>query len=235
MKHTPDNSFDKAFRERLAEATVAPSEHVWETIAARLEQKKPKKRIAVAWFSVAASLVLVSAIWWLSTAPPNADAGLAKVPPAVEKPLQQSSSVVLEQNISLVQEKKQQVVRHTSRAVGLVSSPAAAKPAPLPSLVSDTPAAQAEPIANFVKASPVEIITTNAAILPEIPATDAKAPVAKRSKKRIRSLSDLVNFVVAKVDDREEKVLETSNDGAILSLTALNVGPIKFKKNNTEK
>jgi hypothetical protein len=45
----------------------------------------------------------------------------------------------------------------------------------------------------------------------------------------------LVNFVVAKVDDREEKVLETSSNEAILSLTSLNVGPLKFKKNNTEK
>lgn len=234
MKQTKDNSFDSAFRERLAEATVVPSEYVWEAIAVRLEKKKPKKKNAVAWFSVAASLVMVSAIWWLSAAPPNAHAGLAKVPPAVEKPLQQSSSVVLEHNTSFVQEKKQQVVRQ-ARAVGLIPKPVAEKPTQITTLVSDTPAAQAEQIADYVEVSPVEVVATNAAILPEIPAAVTEAPVTKRSKKRIRSLSDLVNFVVAKVDDREEKVLETSNDGAILSLTALNVGPIRFKKNNTEK
>jgi hypothetical protein len=60
--------------------------------------------------------------------------------------------------------------------------------------------------------------------------TGAQPSTTKPAKKRIRSLSDLVNFVVAKVDNREEKVLETSSDGAILSLTALNVGPLKFKK-----
>jgi hypothetical protein len=65
--------------------------------------------------------------------------------------------------------------------------------------------------------------------------TSAEPSATKHAKKRIRSLSDLVNFVVAKVDDREEKVLETSSNEAILSLTSLNVGPIKFKKNNTEK
>jgi len=69
----------------------------------------------------------------------------------------------------------------------------------------------------------------------EIALTTAEPGATKHAKKRIRSLSDLVNFVVAKVDDREEKVLETSSNEAILSLTSLNVGPIKFKKNNTEK
>jgi hypothetical protein len=102
---------------------------------------------------------------------------------------------------------------------------------PKPSATIIQPEQQQVAVLNESPSQPVTILKT-----PQETALNSAQPSAKKhAKKRIRSLSDLVNFVVAKVDNREEKILETSTDEAILSLTSLNVGPLKFKKNNTEK
>lgn len=59
--------------------------------------------------------------------------------------------------------------------------------------------------------------------------TKQDRPVVKRHG--IRNFGDLVNIVVAKVDKRKDKVIEfTDTDDDESTLTAVNVGPVKIKK-----
>lgn len=54
---------------------------------------------------------------------------------------------------------------------------------------------------------------------------------ASGKKVKIRSVGDLVNFVVAKVDKRNEKIIEVSKtDESDNEITGINLGLIKFRK-----
>ena len=64
----------------------------------------------------------------------------------------------------------------------------------------------------------------------------AQAPIAKQPAKQVKrrgihSFGDLVNLVVAKVDKRKDKAIEfTDSDDDDSMITAVNIGPVKVKK-----
>lgn len=64
------------------------------------------------------------------------------------------------------------------------------------------------------------------------PADELKDTETTRHKKRgIRSFGDLINVVVAKVDKREDKLIEFSNtDGDESTITGMNFGIVKVKR-----
>lgn len=56
-------------------------------------------------------------------------------------------------------------------------------------------------------------------------------------KKKIHSLGDLLNVVIAKVDKRDNKIIQfgggsDDDDDDLLNVTSVNLGPIKVKKQN---
>lgn len=65
----------------------------------------------------------------------------------------------------------------------------------------------------------------------QLPVTD-KPETAPVKRKRIRTLGDLINVVVAKVDKRKDKVIEFTNndDDDESNITGVNLGIIKVKK-----
>ena len=233
-----ENTFDKVFKDKLGEVSVAPSPQVWENISASLEPKQQKKRVIYPWLGLAASVLLVSlGAWWFF--PMNqAQVGAVKVVNVQQKPtriteVQPTAQENLPKNEVAYIAKPLVVNKVAQLKQDLVLPPSSVNPVePKPSTTHIQPEQQQVAVLNEVQSiEPVTILNT-----PQETALNSVQPSAKKhAKKRIRSLSDLVNFVVSKVDDREEKVLETSSDGAILSITSLNVGPLKFKKNNTEK
>jgi hypothetical protein len=238
MNNMIENTFDKVLKDKLKDVSVTPSPQVWENISASLEQKQQKKRVIYPWLGLAASVLLVSlGAWWFF--PMNeAQVGAVKVVNVQQMPtrtteVQPTAQENLPKNevAHIAKPLVVNKVAHLQQDLALPpSSVNTVEPKPSTTLLQ--PEQQQVAVLNETPSiKPATILNT-----PEETALNSSQPSAKKlAKKRIRSLSDLVNFVVAKVDDREEKVLETSSDGAILSLTSLNVGPIKFKKNNTEK
>ena len=232
-----ENTFDKVFKDKLGEVSVAPSPQVWENISASLEPKQQKKRVIYPWLGLAASVLLVSlGAWWFF--PMNqAQVGAVKVVNVQPMPtrtieVQPTAQENLPKNEVAHIAKPLVVNKVAQLKQDLVLPPSSVNPVdPKPSATIIQPEQQQVAVLNESPSQPVTILKTPQ----ETALTSAQPSTTKHAKKRIRSLSDLVNFVVSKVDDREEKVLETSSDEAILSLTSLNVGPIKFKKNNTEK
>jgi len=233
-----ENTFDKVFKDKLGEVSVAPSPQVWENISASLEPKQQKKRVIYPWLGLAASVLLVSlGAWWFF--PMNqAQVGAVKVVNVQAMPTRTTEvQLTAQENLpkkELAHISKPLVVNKVAQLQQDLALPPSSVNTvePKPSAAVLQPEQQQLAVLNEAPSiKPATILNT-----PEETALNSAQPSAKKhAKKRIRSLSDLVNFVVAKVDDREDKVLETSSDGAILSLTALNVGPLKFKKNNTEK
>jgi len=232
-----ENTFDEVFKDKLGEVSVAPSPQVWENISASLEPKQHKKRVIYPWLGLAASVLLVSlGAWWFF--PMNqAQVGAVKVVNVQQKPtriteVQPTAQGNLPKK-ELAHIAKPLVVNKVAQLQQELPLPPSSVNTvdPKPSATIIQPEQQQVAVLNESPSQPVTILKT-----PQETALNSAQPSAKKhAKKRIRSLSDLVNFVVAKVDNREEKILETSTDEAILSLTALNVGPLKFKKNNTEK
>ena len=232
-----ENTFDEVFKDKLGEVSVAPSPQVWENISASLEPKQHKKRVIYPWLGLAASVLLVSlGAWWFF--PMNqAQVGAVKVVNVQQKPtriteVQPTAQGNLPKK-ELAHIAKPLVVNKVAQLQQELPLPPSSVNTvdPKPSATIIQPEQQQVAVLNESPSQPVTILKT-----PQETALNSAQPSAKKhAKKRIRSLSDLVNFVVAKVDNREEKILETSTDEAILSLTSLNVGPLKFKKNNTEK
>jgi hypothetical protein len=65
----------------------------------------------------------------------------------------------------------------------------------------------------------------------QLPDNSNKELAPAKSRRKIRSLGDLINLVVAKVDKRKDKVLEFSDDDDNESnLVSVNLGIIKIKK-----
>ena len=238
MDNMMENTFDTILKDKLKDVSVAPSPQVWENISAGLEQKQQKKRVIYPWLGLAASVLLVSlGAWWFF--PLNqaqirtADTvGVEEIPTSSANP-----SLIAQENLP----KKE--VTHSSKPLVVHKIAQLQQDLALPPIsvnkIEPKPGATVQQLEH----QEVAILTEEPSKEPtqirntpeEMTLTTAEPGATKHAKKRIRSLSDLVNFVVAKVDDREEKVLETSSNEAILSLTSLNVGPLKFKKNNTEK
>ena len=233
-----ENTFDTILKDKLKDVSVAPSPQVWENISAGLEQKQEKKRVIYPWLGLAASVLLVSlGAWWFF--PMNQ----AKISTVKGLNVQQMPTRSANPELIAQENLPKKEVTHSPKPLVLHNVAQLQQDLTLPPISVNT----VEPKPSVAVLQPVqqEVAVLNeapsiepAAILnipKETTLTSAEPGATKHAKKRIRSLSDLVNFVVAKVDDREEKVLETSSNEAILSLTSLNVGPLKFKKNNTEK
>jgi hypothetical protein len=233
MNNMMENTFDKVFKDKLVEVSVAPSPQVWENISAGLEQKQQKKRVISPWLGLAASVLFVSlGAWWFF--PMNqAQVSTVKVVKVQQMPISSTNpELIAQENLP----KKE--VAHIAKPLvidkvaqlqqDLTVSPVSVNTVePKPSTTHLQTEQQQVAVLNELPSIESATILSG---LQEIALTNTEPSATKPAKKRIRSLSDLVNFVVAKVDNREEKVLETSSDGAILSLTALNVGPLKFKK-----
>jgi hypothetical protein len=74
-------------------------------------------------------------------------------------------------------------------------------------------------------------LTANAADAREVEAITEKAPQETLTRTRIRNAGDLVNFVVEKLDKREEKIVEfRTDDDDNSSLVAINIGPFKINQ-----
>jgi len=230
-----ENTFDKVFKDKLVEVSVAPSPQLWENISAGLEQKQQKKRVISPWLGLAANVLFVSlGAWWFF--PMNqAQVNTVKVQ---QMPTRSTEpELIAQENLpknEVVHIAKPLIIEKVAQLQqDLVLPPSSVNTVePKPSTTHLQTEQQQVAVLNELPSIESATILSGSQ---EIALTNTEPSATKPAKKRIRSLSDLVNFVVAKVDNREEKVLETSSDGAILSLTALNVGPLKFKKNNTEK
>lgn len=229
----PDKSFDRILKDKFAHFNAEPNSGLWENIAQQLDKKPAKKRIPYAWLSAACIILVASFTFWYSSNPDsnsglNTDSQLVQAP---ENPITVMAESEPEISNIAVAKPKQTLPPTKTKRIKQVTLSAAKLTQP--DIKSENVQTQVLEKENPVVASATLTAVTET---PSIAAAETEIEEAvKPAKRRVRSLSDLVNFVVAQVDRREDKLIETSDQDAILEISAVNLGLLKFKKMDTNK
>lgn len=246
-----DKEFDRLFSSGLDKLEVEPSPMVWENVTNQLGRKKTKRSF-VTFLSVAASIIILVSVGLLFfnegkketiTKPGKNNRIVAGIKPGV---IAQPYKTDAQFNDN----------KMYAKLAAVPHKPI--KPIVEPLQVSDghyainTGAWSQEEQVNAPLVATQEIITLQPAVPSiEIPLTPkvlaleppvingsqpavakAETPGKSSAKKRgISGLGGLINALVAKVDKREDKIVEfaeSNDDGALLS--GVNLGLLKFKK-----
>ena len=255
MQHIPDNEFDRLFKDRLGDAEMQPSANLWDSIAPQLAPKK-KRHTGLYWSAAATVLIAVSAGLLFkpqekialhapevlqsaqssNTQPlndtdntdatsetiyANAERSEIVVAAPVDAPVVSSMDVtagVKENNDERVQPSEAENHHIITNAV---QEPSLAIAQTAPALVQ-------EPSINEAEIDAEEVATTTA--------FEEPASRPQESRTRIRNAGDLVNFVVEKLDKREQKFVEFRTDeDESSSLVAINIGPLKINQRRNNK
>lgn len=228
-----DKAFDELFKDALAHAEVQPSADLWNNLARDLKEPVARPRLPVYWMAAAAIAVVLLSVRLLmpgqekiklqgmplaiadkgnaTVVVPNTtltkDAGIKiddKSTPLVIAP--RVNEAAMEKDF-LAMQPKEALIRHDVKRVQEVAD--AKRP-----IVSDVTSSQ-------------DIVMAKVDV-PEIPDQNALVENEEPEHKGIRNFGDLVNYVVDKVDKREQKFLKFNTDDDNSSLIGINIGFIRL-------
>ncbi|MGF7081863.1 hypothetical protein [Mucilaginibacter sp. UYCu711] len=245
-----DKEFDKIFNEKFEDFEVEPSAMVWDNIAGELDGKKAKPAI-MPWLSIAATVlvVLTAGILFLQKGESTDNQPKTKklVANHVETPTTITSASPVETVTTKPAENVESTTPHQHNVVASINNTSApvnntAEPVikTTETVKNDNPqliAAVIDPASTHVSTATVPDVTLAPQMLEvgqqvekPVMAAQSTAPAKKRG---IHNLGGLINVLVAKVDKREDKLIEFSDsddDDNGSDLTGINLGLIKIKK-----
>jgi len=248
-----DNELDDLFRSKLGGLEVQPSAHVWENIQAELGGVKRKSWIPL--YSMAATILvlLAAGTWFLLDKSVKVKQQVAHTQAKVYKAenLKPTQPQLVEhtnaENATVTVPARQSVnnmasVKHRKAVSAHMES------MPHQPTVNDVAETNKEPelVLSVLPEKPMThavvpemSLSGTSSIDPSVGSTKvpvspatvmARQPEVKK-KRGIHSLGDLINVVVAKVDKREDKLIEFSDtDDEQSTVTGINLGLIKIKK-----
>lgn len=259
MQPMSDKELDKLFRAEFESFEVEPSAGLWDRIDAELgtaPAQEKKKVFPIFWMAAASVVAVMTAgIYFLQPSERVQLRGrvkteIAEAQPSTEKPSQEieqptaiaerSQAAPAEQiakpALLAVNEKVGQIhePENTGADAAEVNSGTAIESSRIASntTLASTPelsVSQAEKMgASSLRANPQPSLV--AMLSPE--AKEANEVEQASPKQKIRSLGDLVNRVVAKVDPRDEKIIEFTDNDEGTEVSGINLGLIKFKHNH---
>ncbi|WP_207532770.1 hypothetical protein [Desertivirga arenae] len=240
-----DKEFDKQFKDKFEGFEPEPSAFIWSDIDAELaaSEKKP-----FPWFSVAAAsmvAILTAGILFgpekqhmklyskvktekqdlspKKTLAKNAPVyEVAEIEPAIARPLKDLS---VESGLSKVKlnekefrTKELEETDNTIASSQLTSEESVRYDQPVDITI---PSRSDEAFSAAAKSSTMLAFHS----LPDDTTSD-------RSRHKIRSVGDLVNFVVSKVDKRKNKIIEFSKDDEGEEISGLNLGVLQYRTRN---
>ena len=249
-----DKEFDNVFSTKLNDFEVEPSKAVWQGINDGLGNNNRKK--VLPFLGIAASIIVLIAAGVVFLTQKTVNPRVVKNKVAVNHPakitpatitIKPQHAAVPVQAIAVVAVTKpehiekgtitQEPLRHyvqtqqqapvQPQQQQVLASANVPKNSVIKSVVMDT--------ANTIAAVPVvrPQVDKPAAITATIPTTEKIAEAPTTKKHRIHTFGDMLNVVIAAVDKRKDKVIEFSNtDGDESSITGINLGIIKIKKEN---
>jgi hypothetical protein len=252
-----DNELDNLFRSKLGNLEVQPSAHIWSNIASELGDVKKRSFGPV--LRIAATVLVVMGVgaWFMLDKPAQVkqqQTAIKKSNPSTTRQEAEARPTIqptikAEPAVQLV---AQPVMSHKIRTVHRTVAPAEPAVAPVVATPSHTPTG-AEQVSNTpvlaATSTPVNkpalpdmSLTANdentvktAARLAAAPVNDSPMPAeadthTEKKKKRIHSLGGLINAVIAKVDKREDKLIEFTENDEQENVTGINLGIIKIKR-----
>lgn len=248
MQHIQDKEFDQLFRDKFDGAEVQPSAGLWEDIEAQLPKKR-ERILPVFWLAAALACISLSIGLWFNQMPKKVQLQLVNYRPAhpitksstlQHHPVQQSVVSTVKPAIShtrVVVSSPGKVVRGATETAGVKKDLVAMQPLELnshPDYKALDVKQQKLYLPVTTSSPPKDEVLLNAGIA----AADNKPEVINENNtqdthKGIRNIGDLVNYVVDKVDKREEKFLQFKTEDDNSSLIAINIGIIRFNAKKT--
>ncbi len=257
---TSDKELDDLFSSKLNNLETEPDTVVWENISAQLNGR-PKKKNILQVLSIAASLIVVLSVGLLLLRQNDQPVKnqlphkVVKLKVERDKPEIKPVEILTEKKmlLSAVKNKAVKEARTFKKNSRRTVLKPMVNPSPQEYPIQTLARAKSGPDHNFDPANdqvepskiavvpnaatklkvPMEVETPEAiAAKPTIPTAKASKPTFAAKRKSIRSMGDLVNLVMAKVDKRQDKLIEftDNDDGDESNITGINLGIISIKK-----
>lgn len=254
-----DKEFDEMFREKFGSFEVEPSPETWSRIAKQLNKKKKNATYSWVWTAAGIALFITAGLWWVRPektiklrGQKTALEQVAKVAPSPVRSVATTEGAVKpEQELITASgagdKKRNRVILAKVETPGSRSEPSEERPTPSPAEMSArgtyTPVETEHPgrvsiptvvamLNNEEPGKKLSLATAN--VMKNI--SDENSPEGYGQKPAIRSVGDIVNFVVSKVDHRKDKIIEFSDDDEGSLISGINLGLVKIKtRANKEK
>jgi hypothetical protein len=261
MQHISDNEFDRLFKEGLEDAEVQPSASLWDRIEPKIEPKKRLRVPLLWMAAASVLVALSAGLLFIQSDKPLDVTTSAKVKSNAKlQPRSGDSEVIIKsskegvvttdldrstfslndnvttkvpegrkesvaKSVAYVQNDESSVIRDEKSLIAMQPVPADTHH------TITTPDNEAEPAVGQLEG----ISDTGTALVstqtPSATALGDVIEVEQPEKARIRNAGDLVNFVVDKIDKRDQKLLEfKTDDDDNSSLIAINIGPFKLNQ-----
>jgi hypothetical protein len=253
MQHMQDKDFDQMFRDKFEEAQLEPSLDLWNKIEQRLDVK-PKRVFPIYWAAAAVVVIAITAgLLFRQPEKINMQGDLTVQANPLGDRKEEGSQIFIptddagpakaENKISAISDRTSRHVTAHKSVVTDGLDEAVIQP-DLNNGKKDLLAMQ--PLGGIAHPDNKEMVMTDpqirkAIILQPAPAEDIMLANAGNDSteegnedrhtenKKIRNVGDLVNYVVDKVDKREEKFIQfKTDDDDNSSLVALNIGMFRF-------
>ncbi|RZJ85271.1 MAG: hypothetical protein EOO20_20270, partial [Chryseobacterium sp.] len=218
-----DKEFDQLFKDHFEDAEIQPSASLWDNIAVEINQA-PKRRILPVWWMAAAVALVVLSVGTLFNRTEkiqlHGKTVSAKTSPATPTEKQEGalvgdnpvsvlpSSVGKNNRLSSVPQMDNKVLLAGEEKSLITVQPNAGLTHPLH--MENEILAKVE-LGTIQEINTTEIVTASN----ELPAPTVDAVVNENDQSehtRIRNVGDLINFVVDKVDKREQKFIQFKTD-----------------------
>lgn len=249
MPPMQDRDFDQLFNQRFEAFEVKPSAKLWQRITNDLDKPSRNKRnLSTYWMAAASIIVLVLAgLWLYKPAEVIQLQGKSENQVAISKEKsvanmseadQLDASEAIRPASSLAvwrAESIPKVSRRKSRKVNTADSDVDSSPNKItvsaPAVNAAHAIASVNNSLNIVeKSQHVEAPQVGAAQLEKDEKEDTRNERTKTPK--IKSIGGLVNFVIAQLDKREDKIIEFRDGDEGAEVSGINIGPLKFKSKN---
>lgn len=254
MHPISDKELDKLFQQRFEGAEVVPSKGVWGKIAGRVNRETAeKKSFSVFWVAAASVVIVIGAGLWfyrpvevieLQGAPKD-QVALNKTED-VKRPETTEPGKIVESNHPKIAEftlaksagiksgnfkLKEETLNTEIVSKQLVIDVASTNTSKKVIAESTFQTKQEAKISARYTGDQSKLDVTQADMIAKAEMPDVNTEFEKEisTSKKIRSIGSLVNFIIAKVDKRDDKIIEFKDgeEGSVVS--GINLGLVKFK------
>jgi hypothetical protein len=251
MHPISDKELDKLVQQRFEDLQVEPSDEVWEKITKTLDKKKSaKKTFSILWMA-AASIVLVfsAGLWFTRTSEKLIDQDSPVIVQEENNVIEQDA--VNESFDTSNKEESVQVFISKSLENKVANDLSKAEPTIVNEVVKVIPEINApeEPSGEIIASNVIkpkqevrvpERYTRDQSTLdlsrPDLTASQNTTSAFTQDNddtidrgKRVKGIGGLVNFVIAQVDKREDKLIEFTESDEGTEVSGINLGLLKIK------
>lgn len=253
MHPISDKELDKLFQQRFGDLEIEPSEAVWGKITGKMDRQKTGKRyFSRIWMAAASLIVVISAGLWFyrpveviklqgHTEMAQVKADIPPLPETNEPLNEPEKDAAKRTEFTLANSagigsgeyklsEESPVIEPISKSkveneVNIIASiPVKKSNTPQPKQVVKIPARYSG------DQSKLDVTQPDMMAKAELPPVEiGSAEPQKTEHKKIRSIGSLVNFVIARVDKRDDKIIEFKEGAEGSEVSGINLGLVKFK------